>query len=219
MGTAQLKFIKICFIGSPMAGKTTLCNAIRRGLVTKVLWANENSEETNRQEERTLSMNVYEENISSVGDVVLCDFAGHQHFHGTHGIFFDKTNTIYAMLLNGRNDKDKILKNCVYWCSFLSACCLPYFKPVVVMVMSKADCCTHQQPYELMENIIDSTQYMFQSQLRIEKRFFIIDCRKSQSTHMKQLRTFFATIKNTMLQVRSQRHVYKYVVTQGREVC
>ena len=196
-----LDCVKICFIGPPEAGKTTLYKAIRRGWLASKLSADEKADETSRLEERTVGMDVFEADISSAGHVVLCDFAGQHHFHRTHSIFFDPSNTIYIMVLNGRLSEDQILAECRYWLAFLSASSPAGSRPVVVMVISRADVCPSDHLDRLMNHVSTTLRSLFDEQLRIQQRYFVLDCRKSQSRQMKEFRAFLGQIKDGLLKV------------------
>ena len=197
----KLDCVKICFIGPPEAGKTTLCKAIRRGWLSSWISHDENAEETSRLEERTMGMDVFEADISSAGHMVLCDFAGHHHFHRTHSLFFDPSNTIYIMVVNGRLSKEQILAESRYWLAFLSASTPNGSRPVVVMVASRADVSPCDQLDRVMRYVSNTLRELFDEQLHIQERYFVLDCRKSQSTKMKEFRTFLGQIKGGLLKV------------------
>ena len=201
IGTVTLDCLKICFIGPPEAGKTTLYKAIRRGWLSSKLSADEKAEETSRSEERTVGMDVFEADISSTGHVVLCDFAGQHHFHRTHSLFFDPSNTIYIMVVNGRLSEEQILAECRYWLAFLSASSPAGSKPVVVMVVSRADVCPCDQLDRVMLHVSTTLRSSFNEQLDIQQRYFVLDCRKSQSTQMKEFRAFLGQLKGDLLKV------------------
>ena len=193
--------MKICFIGPPEAGKTTLSKAIRRSWLSSLRSVDENAEETSRLEERTVGMNVFDADISSAGHVVLCDFAGQHHFHCSHNLFFDPSNTVYIMVLNGRLSEGQILAESRHWLAFLSASTPVGFKPTVVMVMSRADVFPSGQLDYLLHRVSTALKSLFDKQIDIQQRYFILDCRKSQSTQMKEFRTFVGQIKVRLLKV------------------
>lgn len=179
-----------------------MCKAVRRGILESMFSPHEKAADTSLWQDRTMGMDVYDVTISGVGRLVFCDFAGQEYFHGTHGIFFDKSNTIYTMLVNGNDSEDVILQYCHNWCALLSASLPPHSKPIVVMVMSRADLHRHcRNLHDLMDNVVFQMRRKFCSQLNIQQQFFVLDCRKSQSKQLIQFRDFIAKIKEELLQV------------------
>ena len=133
--------------------------------------------------------------------MVLCDFAGQQHFHRTHSIFFDPSNTVYIMVVNGRLSEEQIFAECRYWLAFLSASSPAGSRPVVVMVISRVDVCPTGQLDRLMSHVSSTLRSLFNEQLDIQPRYFVLDCRKSQSTEMKEFRAFIGQTKSGLLKV------------------
>jgi ankyrin repeat protein len=201
IGSIPLECVKICFIGPEEAGKTTLHKAIRRGRLYSWVSSDETVGETSCQEDRTVGMEVSEAYISSAGHVVLCDFAGQYHFHRTHSIFFHPSNTIYILVLNGKHSEEQMLKEGRYWLSFLSASSPAGSRPVVVIVISRADICPPEHLKSLIDRVPATLRMLFDSQIHVQESCFLLDCRKSQSRQMKEFRTFVAEIKQDLLKV------------------
>ena len=200
-GTVCLECLKICFLGEELAGKTTLAKAIKRTWLQHLFSADEKAADTNTAKERTAGMKIYEAYVSSLGHVLLCDFAGQEYFDRTHALFFDESNSLNIMVVNGLLDKYDMLKQCRRWASFLIAASPSGAIPVVVIVVSRGDICGDARVKAITGVVVKELRAMFDGELNIQERFFILDCRKSQSTGMVEFRRFLGVLKKEKLQV------------------
>ena len=196
-----LERVKICFIGDERAGKTTLAMAIERTWFQHVFSADENAPEIFDISERTAGMTIHEATISSIGQVVLCDFAGQEHFHRTHGIFFDENNSLYVLLVSSLLSKSHMFQQCRRWAAFLTAASRRGVFPVVAIVFSRRDACDVNRVEAIAQGVVMELKGMFNSALNIQERFFLLDCRKSQSTEMQSFRDFLGELKRKKLEV------------------
>ena len=91
---------------------------------------------------------------------------------------------------------------CRRWAAFLTAASRPGAIPVVVIVVSRRDACSDLPKVEAMTQVVVmEMKSMFKSVLNIQERFFILDCRKSQSTEMIAFRGFLGELKREKLEV------------------
>ena len=73
-GTVRPEIMKLCFIGKEGTGKTTLMEALKRGLLKWII-ANENQADDSKcEEERTIGINVMTVDIPGVGRLSVWDF-------------------------------------------------------------------------------------------------------------------------------------------------
>ena len=197
-----LECVKICLIGDERAGKTTLAKAIKRTWLQYLFSADENAQDTINISERTAGMTIYEATISSMGHTMVCDFAGQELFHHTHNMFFDESNSLCIMVVSGLLSRAQMFGQCRRWAASLTAASRPGAIPVVTVVVSRRDACSDLPKVEAMtQGVVIELKGMFKSVLNIQKRFFILDCRKSQSTEMVAFRGFLGKLKREKLEV------------------
>ncbi|XP_062517950.1 ankyrin-2-like isoform X2 [Corticium candelabrum] len=125
-GTVRPEIIKLCYIGSEGAGKTTLMEALKRGWFKRIFTNENQADDPYCEEERTIGINVMTANIPGVGRVSLWDHAGQKQFHKTHGLFFSPSNSFFILLVSLVRGKERRLcsveelrDELQYWLSFL----------------------------------------------------------------------------------------------------
>ena len=156
-------------------------------------------------------MKIYEATISSIGHTVVCDFAGQEHFHRTHKIFFDESNSLYIMMFSGLLARAQMFEQCRRWAAFLTAASRQGAIPVVVIVVSRRDACSDLEKVEaIAQGVVIELKCMFKSVLNIQQRYFILDCRKSQSTEMVKFRDFLGELKREKLEVKQKQIVVHF---------
>ena len=198
--------MKIFFIGAKGAGKTTLMKSLKRGLLKAVVTYERQHDDPTCEEERTVGINVKTVDIPGVGRFSLWDLAGEESFHKTHGLFFSSSRCLFILLLSLvtgeerqlRTDKELIAEAC-YWLSFLRASFSETFTPTVLIAASRADYCLDEQC--LFKCVVNQLSVIFQGQILICEHSFLLDCRKSQSTEMKQLRRCLGEVKQQLIVV------------------
>ena len=198
----SLECLKICLIGDELAGKTTLAKAIQRTWFQHLFSTDETAADTDDIKERTAGMEVYKAYISSLGDALLCDFAGQEHFLRIHSLFFGESNSLNIMVVSGLLDKHHMFKQCRRWALFVIAATPAGVIPVVVIVVSRGDVCDSKDVKAITQGVVGELRGVFKSELDIQKRFFVLDCRKSQSTGMGEFRRFLGVLKKEKLQVK-----------------
>jgi hypothetical protein len=201
-GTVRLECLKICLMGDERAGKTTLAKAIKRTWEEHLSSLEEMAEDSKDICERTAGMTIYKATISSMGPTVVCDFAGQELFHHTHNMFFDESNSLCIVVVSGLLSKREMFGQCRRWAAFLTAASHPGAIPVVTVVVSRRDSCSNIFQVEAMtQGVVTELRGMFKSVLSIQERFFILDCRKSQSPEMVEFRVFMGELKEQKLEV------------------
>ena len=108
-GTVRPEIIKLCFIGSEGAGKTTLMEALKRGWFKRIFTNENQADDPYCEEERTIGINVMIALIPGVGLVSLWDHAGQKQFHKTHGLFFSASNSLFILLVSLVRGKERRL--------------------------------------------------------------------------------------------------------------
>ncbi|XP_062519393.1 uncharacterized protein LOC134194477 isoform X3 [Corticium candelabrum] len=203
-GTVRPEIMKLCFIGKEGAGKTTLMEALKRGLL-KWIFANENqADDPKCEEERTIGINVMTVDIPGVGRLSVWDFAGQGQFHKTHGLFFP-SNSFFILLVSlvrGEERRlcsvEELLKELQYWLSFLRASLDAEFIPTVLIAGSHIDYCPGRE--SVLQRVVDDMRELFEGKINILEVCFVLDCRKSRSPEMKQLKKVLCDVKQQLQQ-------------------
>ncbi|XP_062499640.1 uncharacterized protein LOC134176960 isoform X2 [Corticium candelabrum] len=203
-GTVRPEIMKLCFIGKEGAGKTTLMEALKRGLL-KWIFANENqADDPKCEEERTIGINVMTVDIPGVGRVSVWDFAGQGQFHKTHGLFFP-SNSFFILLVSlvrGEERRlcsvEELLEELQYWLSFLRASLDAEFIPTVLIAGSHIDYCPGREG--VLQRVVDDMRELFKGKINIIEVCFVLDCRRSRSPEMKQLKKVLCDVKQQLQQ-------------------
>ena len=204
-GTVRLEIIKLCFIGPEGAGKTTLMEALKRGWL-KWIFTNENqSDDPDCEEKRVIGINVTTADIPGVGLVSLWDMAGQKLFHKTHGLFFS-SNSFFILLVSlvrGRERRlcsvEEVLEELRYWLSFLRSSLDAEFVPTVLVMASRGD--YYRDGQVMLQRVVDYMRELFKGKINIIQHCLVLDCRKSLSPEMKQLRKCLHDTKQQLQQV------------------
>ncbi|XP_065839084.1 death-associated protein kinase 1-like [Oscarella lobularis] len=107
--------IKVCVVGSEMAGKTTLVNSLLRLDLLPI-----------KLEDRTAGVAIKSGQIPGVGKGSIWDFGAQPTFHSAHGLFFGPSNTMFVLVLRFREGERMtpeiyLLEIGRYWCAFVKA--------------------------------------------------------------------------------------------------
>ena len=204
-GTVRPEIIKLCFIGKEGAGKTTLIEALKRGLL-KWIFANENqADDPKCEEERTIGINVMTVDIPGVGRVSVWDFAGQGQFHKTHGLFFSSNSFFILLVSLVRGEErqlcsvEELLEELQYWLSFLRAILDAEFIPTVLIAASHIDYCPGR--YGVLQRVVNRMCELFKGKINIIEVCFVLDCRRSRSPEMKELKKVLCDVKQQLQQV------------------
>ena len=207
-GTVIPKAMKLCVIGAAGAGKTTLLKALKRGWFKSMFKRERQRDDPTCEVERTVGINVMTVDIPGVGRFSLFDYAGQKQFHKTHGLFFSALNSLIILLislLTGEERRpctvEELIDEAHYWLSFLRASLGAEFTPTVTIAASRADCCPDGQ--DLLHQVVSRMRDVFKGKITIREESFLLDCRKSWSQGMQQLRGFLKQVRDEYMQVNS----------------
>ena len=207
-GTVTPKAMKLCVIGAAGAGKTTLLEALKRGRFKSTFTWERKRDDPRCELERTVGVNVMTVDIPGVGHFVLYDYAGQKQFHKAHGLFFSAVNSFFILLislLTGEERRlctfEELIHVAQYWLSFLRASLGGEFIPTVMIAASRADRCPDGQG--LLQQVVSHMRDVFKGKITIREECFMLDCRKSWSRGMKQLRGFLKQVRDEYMQVSS----------------
>ncbi|XP_062505696.1 uncharacterized protein LOC134182316 isoform X2 [Corticium candelabrum] len=203
-GTVRPEIMKLCFIGKEGAGKTTLMEALKRGLL-KWIFANENqADDPKCEEERTIGINVMTVDIPGVGRLSVWDFAGQGQFHKTHGLFFPSNSFFILLVSLVRGEESQpcsvkeLQEELQYWLSFLRASLDAEFIPTVLIAGSHIDYCPGREG--VLQRVVDDMRELFEGKINIIEVCFVLDCRRSRTPEMKQLKKVLCDVKQQLQQ-------------------
>ena len=198
--------MKLCVIGAAGAGKTTLLESLKRGQFISVFKSERQRDDPTCEFERTVGINVMTVDIPGAGRFALFDYAGQKQFHKTHGIFFSAVSSFFILLislLTGEERRIRTLEELIdeaqYWLSFLKASLGVELTPTVMIAASRADSCPDGQA--LLQQVVDHLHDVFKGKITIREECFLLDCRKSWSPGMKQLRGLLKQVRDEYMQV------------------
>jgi GTPase SAR1 family protein len=204
-GTVTPKAMKLCIIGPAGAGKTTLLEALKRGRFRSLFTWESQRDDPQCELDRTVGVNVMTVDIPGVGRFSLHDYAGQEQFHKTHGLFFSALNSFFILLISLLTGEDRrpctfqeFIDVARYWLSFLRASLEAGIIPTVMIVASRGDHCPSGQV--MLQQVVSQMRDLFKGKIKIREECFLLDCRKSWSQGMQQLRQLLKQVRTEYLQ-------------------
>ena len=113
--------VKVFIVGNPSVGKSTLTAALKteKGVITQFF----SSGIVSGVDEKTVGIVPHDLESGHFGRVTLYDFAGHREFYSGHAALLQtaiqSTPPIFLLVVNLSEDDNEIVKNILYWISFL----------------------------------------------------------------------------------------------------
>ena len=197
--------IKLCVVGSEMAGKTTLVNSLLLlGLPPP------------KEADRTPGVEIHNREISGVGKGSTWDFGAQPTFHSAHGLFFRQSNTIFALVFRFRDGQQMtseivLLEIGRYWCAFIKAALRTLLSNLtsrlrLFIIFNLIDF-EEEAGIEVsfrLKRVTETLQDDFKDTFEILQTFEM-DCSKSDSVRMNDFRQKLKEIRELMLQVLQKR--------------
>ena len=135
--------VKVFVLGDPMAGKSSLVQAIQSklGFLGSLLGRFQKVKGVRQQ---TAGIDSFKFSSSEFGNIIIYDFAGQREFHTSHAAFLQNYSThmtgIFIIVVNITLCEDDICQSLQYWMSFVQDCCTHNeMKSHVIVVGSHAD--------------------------------------------------------------------------------
>ncbi|XP_065838716.1 death-associated protein kinase 1-like isoform X1 [Oscarella lobularis] len=193
--------IKVCVIGSEMAGKTTLVNSLLQL-----------NEPPPKEDDRTPGVEIHYCTIPKVGKGSTWDFGAQPTFHSAHGLFFQQSNTLFCLVIPIRERKEmtsesvlRLLEKGRFWCAFSKAALrrlLPHLTSLIRLVVIFNLIGFHDEMRInvsiRLDEVVENLRKDFEDTFEIS-HVIKMDCSKSQSRCMDSCRKILKQIREEML--------------------
>ncbi|XP_065839117.1 death-associated protein kinase 1-like isoform X3 [Oscarella lobularis] len=194
--------IKFCVVGKEMAGKTTYVNSL--------LQLNQSPP---KDEDRTPGVDIHNCENKKIGKGSWWDFGAQPTFHSAHGLFFQKSNTMFNLILPIRKGDEmtsekSLLEEGQFWCAFAKASLRTLLSHVTslipFMIIFNLIGFEEKAGIEVsfqMKRVARELQKLFGNTFNIEIDHVIeMDCSKSTSVRMDDCRQKLKKIREKMLE-------------------
>ena len=198
--------IKVCVTGDEMAGKTSLVNSLLQL-----------NQPPPKDEDRTPGVDIHNCENEEIGKGSWWDFGAQPTFHSAHGLFFQRSNTLFCLVLPIRKGENKtseaivrrLLKEGEFWCAFAKTAfrTLPSQSKSLIRLVIIFNLIGFNEKKGIEMKFLEEVAQ------RIEKEFkdtfeilhvFKMDCSKSQSDCMNDFREKLKKIREDILKVMTE---------------
>ena len=193
--------IKLCVVGSEMAGKTTFVNSLLQL-----------NRPPPKERDRTPGFEIHNCQIPKVGKGSTWDFGAQPTFHSAHGLFFRQSNTIFVLVLRFRDGQQMtseivLLEIGRYWCAFVKAALRTLFSRqksrlrllIIFNLIEFEEEAGIEVNFQL-KRVAQTLQEEFKDSFEI-LHVFEMDCSKSNSVRMNDFRENLKSFRENMLEV------------------
>ena len=184
-----------------MAGKTTFVNSL--------LQLNRPPVDA---KDRTAGIEIHHVKIPGVGKGTTWDFGAQWTFHSAHGLFFRRSNTMFALVLRFRDGEEMtseslLLQEGRYWCAFAKASLRmlpPHLRSLIRLVMifnlvGVQEKAGTEASFQL-KRVAGILQEEFGDTFEIS-HVIEMDCSKSNSVRMNNCRDKLRSLREQILEV------------------
>ncbi|XP_070546117.1 death-associated protein kinase 1-like [Ptychodera flava] len=192
--------LSVCGYGG--VGKTTLVNALQRG-VLKAYCTRRSEEKAPSKDKAThiptpgIDVNIV--NIPKVGHYIIWDYAGQPEYYVTHNMFLRVDETVFINVFKIMDVMDgfdgTLTEKLLTWPRFIksrrSDDLSTENKPMVILLASGADLVDESRrdrAIKIIEDIRTKIQEMFGAYLNIVDETYLINCHDSRHTDIKDTR-------------------------------
>ena len=140
--------VKVFIVGDPSVGKSTLTAAFKKkiGVIARIF-----SGKVSDVDKKTVGIVPHDIESDTFGKVTLYDFAGHREFYSGHAALLQtaiqSSPPVFLLVVNLCEQEDEIIKNILYWTSFLeNQCASVSCKPHIILVGSHSDMSEGNKP-------------------------------------------------------------------------
>lgn len=190
-GSIRPKEVKVCVIGSPNAGKTTLVLAIS------------GRSQSSDDDGRTAGIDIIPVDIEEAGGrLIFFDTAGHEVFHRTHSLFFRGACTLFIYVVDASAlSLEQILDDASYFLAFVKSGRPPDDPPPYVLFISSRGEKSKELKKMMLETVMESLKEKFAGCFIFHTEPFVIDCRNAKSEDMGLVKQAIAVAKEKCLEV------------------
>ncbi|XP_065838567.1 death-associated protein kinase 1-like [Oscarella lobularis] len=194
--------IKFCVVGKEMAGKTTYVNSLLQL-----------NQPPPKEKDRTPGVDIHNCENEEIGKGSWWDFGAQPTFHSAHGLFFQKSNTMFNLILPIRKGDEMtsekgLLEEGQFWCAFAKASLRMLLSHVTslipFMIIFNLIGFEEKAGIEVsfqMKRVARELQKLFGNTFNIEIDHVIeMDCSKSTSVRMDDCRQKLKKIREKMLE-------------------
>ena len=177
--------LKVLFVGHPSTGKTTLVESLKCEAIEHL------PEQCANVEPHTAGIIPTKFESKTYGPAVLYDFAGQPEFYASHEAVIQHLIAhippVYLLLVNMDETEELIMKQVLYWISFIeNKCEQKTLRPHLIVIGSHADLVENaNQKIKHILNAIKSK--VEKSKLRCISGCFTMDCREPCSMQLTEL--------------------------------
>jgi ankyrin repeat protein len=183
--------VKVFVIGNPYVGKSTLTAALKtekKGIIARLV----SSGRVTDVDKNTVGIVPHDLESEIFGRVTLYDFAGHREFYSGHAALLQtaiqSTPPMFIVVVNFCEDEDEIIKQILYWVSFLeNQCASVSCNPHIILVGSHADTLKGVNPNDKIKMITDSLDTNHFTNMEYVG-FVAMNCQYHESAGMNDLR-------------------------------
>ncbi|XP_035677309.1 death-associated protein kinase dapk-1-like [Branchiostoma floridae] len=197
-GGVKVNRFKVFVGGNETNGKSTLKQSLTKGLLSAVM-QRLSLRSGDAPYNRTPGVDIGTFQVPGVGEVSVWDFAGQAEYAVTHNMFMDSENTVFIVLYNIKDDKKNQQNQVHWWLCFIKSC-NPNRQPDVILVASHADKVEPATGHLQAALVVQTMKAEFKDHLRIADEVILMDCRKTWTPEMDQLKTLLVKIGEEMLQ-------------------
>ncbi|KAK6178961.1 hypothetical protein SNE40_011428 [Patella caerulea] len=163
----------------------------------------------------TKGIDVHQINVQGVGDVSMWDFSGYEPYYMLYDHFLGDTNCIHQVMFSLQDSFDEQLAQVIFWLNFLKARVPPQFplghcgrlqntaKVIIVATHPDKKGCPKNSKGEYEseggEIIMEKVLQMFQADLDIVNKLFVIDTTNASSADLKALKVQLAELKTEIV--------------------
>ena len=181
--------VKVFIVGNPSVGKSTLTAALKKkiGIIARIF-----SGKVSGVDQKTVGIVPHDLESETFGRITLYDFAGHREFYSGHAALLQtaiqSTPPVFLLVVKICEDGDGIIKNILYWISFLeNQCASVSCKPHIILVGSHADTLKGINSKDKIKTIIDSLDTKCFTNMEYIG-FVAMNCQYHESAGMSDLR-------------------------------
>ena len=187
--------VKVFVVGNPSVGKSTLTAALKteKWFIAQFF----SSGKVSGVDEKTVGIVPHDLESGYFGRVTLYDFAGHREFYSGHAALLQtaiqSTPPVFLLVVNLSEDDNEIIKNILYWISFLeNQCASVTCRPHIILIGSHADALKGINPKDKIKTIISTLDTKCFTNMEYIG-FVAMNCQFHESTGMSDLRHLLIT--------------------------